>query len=60
MTTERWIIVVNMQYYPDVEEFDSELAAKKAYDDAVAMFGVDAMVYLARVVHSSPGQRGAV
>lgn len=48
--SEKWIVAVNMTYYPEVEEFPSEEAAREHYDEQVRIYSPSAAVYLARVV----------
>lgn len=51
--SEKWIVAIKMAYYPEVEEFDSEEAARAHYSEQVRIYGDSAAVYLARVTESA-------
>lgn len=51
--SEKWIVAIKMAYYPEVEEFDDEMAARANFDEQVRIYGDSATIYLARVTNQA-------
>lgn len=56
-----WLLVIDRQYYPSVEEFDSKAGAEQARDEFLADTGIndeysqyDGAVYVAEVAEKTP------